>query len=103
MGLPRVESPASRQVAGQWRWVEAGDYEAPEAACGRRLETAGNLLCHARSDVVSTVSVVVPLSDRAGEAWRLEALGRRIAAERELNLRTTLRERSITFILSNRV
>jgi hypothetical protein len=103
MSASSSASSATRQAPDQFPKFDVESATIAEAMCGRRLETAGNMLCHAPSDAISTVKVVFPLSDRDGEAWRLDALGRRVAAERELTLRTVVRERSITFIFSNRV
>ncbi len=79
------------------------DGDSPAAVCRRRLETASNLVCHGPSDLVSTVSVVLPLSGEPGEVNWLEAIGRRLAVERELVYRTKVGAHSITITYSNRV
>ncbi len=79
------------------------DEDSPAAALRRRLETASNLACKGPTDLVSTVSVVLPLSGEPGEIDWLEAVGRRLAVERELVYRTKVGARSITIIFSNRV
>ncbi len=79
------------------------DEDSPQAAWRRRLETASNLACKGPSDLVSTVSVVLPLSGEPGEVEWLEAVGRRLAVERELAYRTKVGAHTITITYSNRV
>ncbi len=69
----------------------------------RRLETASNLVCDGPTDLVSTVSVVLPLSGEPGEVEWLEAIARRLAVERELVYRTRVGAHTITITYSNRV
>ncbi len=89
---------AAHQVTG----IEA-DEDSPAAAWRRRLETAGNLVCNGPTDLVSTVSVVLPLSGEPGEVEWLEAIARRLAVERELVYRTRVGAHTITITYSNRV
>jgi hypothetical protein len=79
------------------------DEDSPAAIWRKRLETASNLACHGPSDLVSNVSVVLPLREEPGEVEWLEALGKRLAVERELAYRTKVGLHSITITFSNRV
>ena len=98
----RIAKVAPSVPTGQAPQVEAAR-ESSEACWRRSLETAGNLLCRMHPDEMSTVSVVLPLSGQVGEVQRLEALGKRLAAERELAFRARTGLHSVTITLSNRV
>ncbi len=96
---------ASNTVAEAARRVPEvqADDDSPAAVWRRRLETASNLACKGPTDLVSTVSVVLPLSGEPGEVEWLEAIARRLAVERELVCRAKVGAHSITISYSNRV
>lgn len=99
--MVRASNPAGEAVYRAPDFV--ADEDAPAAIWRRRLETASNFVCHGPSDLVSNVSVVLPLSGEPGEVEWLEAVGRRLAVERELVYRTKVGPHSITITFSNRV